>query len=814
MTTTANQPATTDVTMVNLTIDGLKVSVPQGTLVIRAAETVGIQIPRFCDHPLLDPIGACRQCLVEIEMGGRPMPKPQAACTIEVAEGMVVRTQLTSEVAERAQEGIMELLLINHPLDCPVCDKGGECPLQNQAMSSGRPESRFIDVKRTYPKPINISTQILLDRERCVLCARCTRFSQQIAGDPFIELFDRGALEQVAIYEDEPFQSYFSGNTVQICPVGALTSADYRFRSRPFDLQSTPSTCEHCASGCAIRTDWRRGKTMRRLAGNDPEVNQEWTCDKGRFAFAYAQDNSRILEPMIRDEDGNLVTTSWPEALEVAAKGLRAARDAGGVGVLPGGRLTLEDAYAYSKFARVALGTNDIDSRARAHSDEELEFLATHVAAVGPADGAVTYADLDRATSVVLVGFDPEEESPIIFTRLRRAVRQGELAVYSVAPYATWGLQKLGGKLIATQPGAEASVLGAIADRTAGGFGKEIADGLGAGCIVLAGERLAEMPGALRGVAALGAAGARIAWVPRRAGERSGIDAGTLPSLLPGGRLVADVGARAELETVWGTSIPGEVGRDLTGILQATRDGEIAGLLFGGVDATDLPDPQLALEAMRNSKFVVSIEQRPSSVTEWADVVLPIAPVVEKSGSFISWEGRRRKFDLTIHSTGALPDSRVLHSLADEMDVNLGLPVPDAVVAEIERLGTTDQRPTAEPATHASPPPAPQAGSAILASWHQLLDDGTLQEGEQYLAGTQRAPVVRLSPATAQEVGVVDGELVTVSSPHGAISLPLIVTEMTDRVAWVPMKSPGSWLRRDLQVPVGSVVQISAGGAK
>ena len=234
---TVTSPSTADAVptdLVTLTIDGFEVAVPKGTLVIRAAELLGIQIPRFCDHPLLDPVGACRQCIVEVE-GQR---KPLASCTTTVTEGMVVKTQLTSPVAKKAQEGTLELLLINHPLDCPVCDKGGECPLQNQTMSNGNAESRFHDVKRTYPKPIAISSQVLLDRERCVLCARCTRFSQQVAGDPFIELFERGALQQVAIYSDQPFESYFSGNTVQICPVGALTGAAYRFRARPFDLVS------------------------------------------------------------------------------------------------------------------------------------------------------------------------------------------------------------------------------------------------------------------------------------------------------------------------------------------------------------------------------------------------------------------------------------------------------------------------------------------------------------------------------------------------------------------------------------------------
>src|ERR1044072_8814780 len=270
-------------------------------------------------------------------------------------------------------------------------------------MRNGATESRFRDVKRTDPKPLKISSQVLLDRERCVLCARCTRFSQQIAGDPFIELFERGALEQVAIYEDEPFESYFSGNTVQICPVGALTGAQYRFRARPFDLMSTPSVCEHCASGCSQRTDWRPGKVPRRLAGDDPEVNEEWNCDKGRWAFQYATAQDRLTTPLVR-EDGVLVPTSWAEALSIAAAGLAAAK--GATGVLVGGRSTVEDAYAYAKLARVALGTNDIDFRAHPHAAEDASFLAAHVAGRGL---GVTYADLEKASSVLLVGLEPED---------------------------------------------------------------------------------------------------------------------------------------------------------------------------------------------------------------------------------------------------------------------------------------------------------------------------------------------------------------------------------------------------------------------
>jgi len=300
---------------VTLTIDGIEVTAPKGALLIRVAEQMGIAIPRFCDHPLLEPAGACRQCLVEVE-GQR---KPVASCTQTVADGMVVKTQLSSPIAKKAQEGIMELLLINHPLDCPMCDKGGECPLQNQAMSSGRADSRFREDKREYPKPVNISTQVLLDRERCVLCQRCTRFSEEIAGDKFIDLMERSAAEQIGIDPEQPFNSYFSGNTVQICPVGALTGAAYRFRARPYDLVSTPSICEHCASGCRQRTDSRRAQVTRRLAGNDPEVNEEWNCDKGRWAFTYATEPDRLITPLVRNESGVLAPASWPEALGAAA---------------------------------------------------------------------------------------------------------------------------------------------------------------------------------------------------------------------------------------------------------------------------------------------------------------------------------------------------------------------------------------------------------------------------------------------------------------------------------------------------------------
>ena len=784
--------------LVTLTIDGFEVRVPEGTLLIRAAELLGIQVPRFCDHPLLDPVGACRQCLVEIvdDGRGRGMPKPQASCTTTVMPGMVVKTQLTSPVADKAQQGIMEFLLINHPLDCPVCDKGGECPLQNQAMSNGRGESRYEGKKRTYPKPISISSQVLLDRERCVLCARCTRFSTEIAGDPFIEMLERGALQQVGIYESEPFESYFSGNTIQICPVGALTSAAYRFRARPFDLVSVPSVAEHDSSGAAIRVDHRRNTVMRRLAGDDPEVNEEWISDKDRFAFRYANLDDRLTHPLVRDEQtSELIPTSWPDALNVAAEGLRAARAERGVGVLTGGRLTLEDAYAYSKFARLVLRTNDIDFRARVHSDEEATFLA----AVVGARMEVTYADLERAPAVLLAGLEAEEEAPTIFLRLRKAVRKNRTAVASIAPFASRGLQKLSGRLIPAVPGTEAE---ALASDEVAALVRE------PGAIILAGERLAGTPGALSAVAALAAGtGARLAWVPRRAGDRGAVEAGVLPILLPGGRLVENPEARIDVSAVWEVDhLPPLPGRDTAGMVRALNDGQLSGVMVAGVELADLPDPAAARDALRAARFVVSVEVLRSEVTESADVVFPVAPVVEKAGTFINWEGRERPFPVVLESSNALTDARVLTHLAAELNVDLGLATIESVRAELAELGAWDGERPAPPAARPAKQQQPGAGEVRLATWRLLLDDGRLQAGEPHLAGTARRPVARLSAATAAAAGV-DSE-VTVATGHGAISLPVEITDMPDGVVWVPQYSPGSHVHDMLRAVAGDVVAL------
>ncbi|HVF18973.1 MAG TPA: NADH-quinone oxidoreductase subunit G [Mycobacteriales bacterium] len=790
---------------VTVTIDGVEITVPAGTLVIRAAEQVGVHVPRFCDHPLLDPVGACRQCLVEVE-GQR---KPLTACTTTCTDGMVVRTQMTSEVARKSQEGTLELLLINHPLDCPVCDKGGECPLQNQTLSNGPGESRYVDTKRTYPKPLAISTQVLLDRERCVLCARCTRFSQQIAGDPFIELFERGALEQVAIYADEPFESYFSGNTVQICPVGALTGAAYRFRARPFDLVSSATACEHCASGCAMRVDSRRNTVLRRLAGVDPAVNDEWNCDKGRWAFTYATEPDRLTTPLVRD-GGELRPASWAEALERAAGGLRAARSAA---VLTGGRLTVEDAYAYAKFARVALGTNHVDFRTRGGSAEEDAFLAT-IAGTGL---ATTYADLDDAPTVLLAGLEPEDESPIVFLRLRKAARSGSTKVYSLTSVATPSLRKLWATPILVAPGEEAVALSSITAGD-GATSADVLTGLRTtGSVILVGERLGDSPGALAAVVALASAtGARLAWVPRRAGDRGALDAGAHPALLPGGRPVSDDAARAEVESVWGVSLPTEPGFNAVDALAAAGDGRLDALLVGGVDPYDLPDPAAALAALDSARLLVALDLRSSAVAERAHVVLPVLPVAEKDGSFVDWEGRARSFDVTLRPSGqGMPDHRVLDLLAREMGLDLGVRDTAGARAELARLGSwSGGRPAVTAPERTAAAAAEEGtvaeGTVVLATWPLLLDQGRMQDGEPFLAGTARSARALVSATTAKEHGLVPGTDVTVTGERGSVTVPWSVADMPDHVVWLPTNSAGCAVRRDLGAGAGALVTFAA----
>ena len=846
--------------LVKVTIDDVELDVPAGTLVIRAAEQAGIRIPRFCDHPLLEPVAACRQCLVEVGMPDRNtgelrfMPKPQPSCAQTVTPGMVVKTQHTSEVARRAQEGVMEFLLINHPLDCPICDKGGECPLQNQAMSEGRESSRFIDAKRTYRKPLKLTSQILLDRERCILCQRCVRFGKEIAGDPFLDLQGRGGGtaptehhhfmgEQVGSFDTavldyfnpnaindaragisgpygregivgsfnegdlapndrdvsgRAFASYFSGNIIQICPVGALTSNDYRFRARPFDLVSTASVTEHDASGSAIRVDIRRGEVLRRLAGNDPEVNEEWITDKDRFAFKWSG-VQRLNTPFVR-ENGQLVPTSWSDALDRVHRAL-AGLSGDQVGFLPGGRLSFEDAWAWSKFARSVVGSDSIDMRSRSHSEEERSFLAAHVAGSGL---GVTYSQLESAGQVLLVGLEPEDECGAIFLRMRKATRKGKLRVASLAPMTSRGLAKLSGELLRCAPGTEVEVAAEIRE---GGEFADLASRLDGG-VILVGERASRTPGLLSEVVRLAErTRCRIQWVPRRAGERGGVEAGLLPGLLPFGRPLASQEARESL--AWG-EIPAQRGLDATQMLEAAADGRLKALVVGGVDLRDFDDPAAARKALDQVDFLVSLEVRRSEVTDRADVILPVAPPLEKNGTFINWEGRLRPFGQAIASRSQT-DRLVFDALASEFGVDLGLHDLVGLYDQVNPLMQWNgQREEFLPATASELVEVGQ-GEALLATHKPMLDAGRLQDGASMLAGSARRPVVFASRATVAGLGIDEGEELTLSTQRGSITLPLQFADLPDGVVWVPECSQGSIVHESLG-NFGSSVTLSAKG--
>jgi NADH-quinone oxidoreductase subunit G len=600
--------------------------------------------------------------------------------------------------------------------------------------------------------------------------------------------------------------------------------------------------CEHCASGCSLRTDVRRSTVLRRLAWEDPAVNSDWNCDKGRFAFPYLSAD-RLETPLVR-VDGELVEGAWPEAVRRAADALAESGDR--TAVLLGGKLTLEDSYAYAKFARAVLGTDSIDFRIRRSSAAEADFLRSVISGSGL---GVTYADLDAAPTVLLVGLEPEEESPILFLRLRAATQRGNLKVLTVAPFASPGSAKLAAHVLAAAPGQEAGVLRTLAAGD-GDAGVAMAAG---GAIILVGERAAESPGALAAAVALaGSTGARLAWVPRRAGDRGALEAGALPGLLPWGRPLSDPVARAQVAAAWGVDVdvlPADTGLDLLGVVDAleadlarTRTAEaaeaaesaesddadapepdpdpevprprIGAVILAGVDAGDTPDPEAFLAALATAPFVLALETRPTAVTARADVVLPVGVITEKSGTLLDWEGRARPFGQVMRDSTAITDARALSLVARAMGRPLGSIEVADLRAEIAGMGRWQgPRPEVPQADEPAPPP-PGAGQVALASWRHLLDEGVLQQGEPALAGTARPALARMSATTAANHGLGDGQPVTVTSAHGAITLPVAVTEMVDGVVWVPGNSMGSTVNATLRVGPGAAVALSAGGAQ
>jgi len=670
---------------ITFTLNGQTVEAEKGELVIAAAERAGVYIPHFCYHPRMKPVGMCRMCIVDIDAGRGPALQP--SCMIEVAPDMVVDTE--SPATKKAQDGILEFLLLNHPLDCPVCDKGGECPLQDQTIAYGPGESRFVEEKRHHAKPIPISENVYLDRERCILCDRCTRFAKEVAGDPLIHFTERGSRTEIATFPDDPFSSYFSGNTVQICPVGALTARPYRFKARPWDLVETESTCTSCSVGCRVSIHTSRDRVLRYQGQDVDPVNWGWLCDKGRFDFEAVNSEERLGAPLVRGSGGELAEASWNEALKAAAGHLRSALDAGGPGsiaVIGGARLTNESAYAWAKLAKGVLGTDHVDAQ-----------LADGL----PADAVLGLprATIDEACAkggtVLLLAPDLKEELPVLHLRLRHAAVSDGVTIIEVSPKAT-GLTAHAAESLRHQPGDAAAVVRALLSGGAVPAGVD-ADAVarargalagGALTVVLGRPSLAESPaGVVEAAAAVADARpeARFLSALRRANVHGALDLGLAPGVLPG-RVTLDAG-RDWYTHHWG-AVPATAGLDTAGILAAAADGRIRCLVLLGADPLgDVPDADLARRGLEGAGSIISVDLFRTASNEHADVVLAAAGYAEVDGTTTNLEGRVSRVTQRVTPPGtARADWMIAAELALRLDADLGLESPADIWDEIAEV--------------------------------------------------------------------------------------------------------------------------------
>ena len=666
---------------VTITVDGRAVEVPKGELLIKAAQEHGTYIPRFCWHERMKPVGMCRMCLVEIE-GVRGLPP---ACTTPVADGMVVTTQ--SPAVKSAQDGVLELLLINHPLDCPVCDRGGECPLQDTTLAFGPGESRFTEEKRHWEKPIPISDLVLLDRERCIQCARCTRFADEIAGDPLITFGERGGHTEIETFPGEPFASYFSGNVVQICPVGALTSKPYRFKARPWDLAAAETSCTGCAVQCRGALESSSNRLVRLLGVDSEPVNHGWLCDKGRYGYEAVHHESRVVHPMVR-RNGALVECSWPEALNAAAEALRdvlAADGAGQIGVLGGARGTNEDAYVWARFAKGVLRTDNVDAQLGDGLPADVALGLPHA----------TIADLDRARGIVVLGVDPKEELPVLYLRARRAAVELGVPLIDIAPTAT-GLTPYAAASIRYAPGEQGAVVADLAGALGGAAGgtddvtaavAALADREGDLVVIVGRGNLAESPDAtVAAISALaGVDRTRFLVALRRGNVRGALDLGLAPGFLPGRVALED--GRDWFEDAWG-AVPGETGLDALGILRAAADGRIGALVLLGADPHgDCPDRALAAAGVTGARFVIAVDTFLTESSSRADVFLPVTTWGEQDGTVTNIEGRVQRVARKVSPDGtAMPDWRIAAELALRLREDFDLATPEEVQDEIARV--------------------------------------------------------------------------------------------------------------------------------
>ncbi|MDH3518577.1 MAG: NADH-quinone oxidoreductase subunit NuoG, partial [Acidimicrobiia bacterium] len=734
----------------------------------------------------MNPVGMCRMCLVEVEGPRGMMLVP--SCTQPVTHGMKVHTQ--SDTVKKAQEGVLEFLLANHPLDCPVCDKGGECPLQDQTMAHGPGESRFVEEKRHYEKPIPISDLVMLDRERCILCARCTRFSDEISGDPLIEFRDRGNATQVNTFPNEPFASYFSGNTVQICPVGALTATPYRFRARPWDLQAVGSTCTVCSAGDSITVQSSQNQVLRYLGVDNDATNHGWLSDKCRFAFEYLHSEDRLTVPLVRGTDGELAEADWATALGVVAHKLNTIIEehgGGAVAGLGGARGTNEDAYAFSKFMRVAVGSNHMDCQMDDGLDPQ--FLAALA-------GKGTIADLESARTILVWGADLKEEYPTLYLRVRRAAQELGATLIVVHPRAT-GLDDRATHVVRYRPGQGAEVLRSLV----AGEGDHAAGraSLNHGPVVaLVGRTgLTESPLLAEAVAAFvrDLPDAKVLPLARRGNVFGALDMGVAPTLLPGRAPTSGTGC-ANLAENWG-ALPAGTGRDCAGILSGLKDGTIKGLVLVGADpVADVPDGDLAERALDAAQFTVAIDMFLTESSSRADVVLPALGFTEKEGTVTNLEGRVQKVNKVVPGAGqSRPDWSILDDLAARMGRPIDLASAESIAKEIAHVAPAYEEVTWDlvtwdhpdgaivPVAHERSPieyvpvgsaaPSAQQHPMVLHVARTMYDAGVMCAHGPSLHSLAPGARAHLAASDAQRLGVVDGSVVRVSS--GAVSADLAV---------------------------------------
>ncbi|HJU80420.1 MAG TPA: NADH-quinone oxidoreductase subunit NuoG [Acidimicrobiia bacterium] len=767
--------------MVIVTVDGQDFEAPKGQMLIKAAQDHGTYIPRFCWHSRMRPVGMCRMCLVEMET-----PKGRVlitACTNPVADGMVIDTK--SDVAKKAQEGVLEFLLINHPLDCPVCDRGGECPLQDHTIAYGPGESRFVEEKRHFEKPIKISDLVYLDRERCILCARCTRFSDEVSGDPLIEFLDRGNFTQINTFPDQAFASYFSGNTVQICPVGALTSKAYRFRARPWDLVSIESTCPHCTTGDRITVQASQNEVVRFLGVDAEATNWSWLSDKCRFGFEFIGSPDRLTAPMIRQEDGSFSEASWTEALELVASRLTEIREAGkALAVLGGARGTNEDAYALAKFAREVLSTTNIDCQL----DDGLDphFLAA------TADRALI-ADLDTAKTILVWAPDLKEEHPTLYLRVRHAVQERGARLVLVHPWRN-GLDDRATHKLTYRPGSGAALLTRLQSEEG-----EVASILSEGPLVaLLGRTGYGEDGRLsEAVAAhVRSLGGKILPLARRSNVYGALDMGMAPTLVPG-RVQAP-----------------SPGKNAAQILEGMAEGAILGCLLVGADPVrDFPNGELARQALEKARFVVAFDQFLTDSSRLADVVLPVEGFAEKEGTVTNLEGRVQKVNRVVPGPGqSRPDWSILDDLSDRMGRSINLVSAEAIAKEIaseapayvgitwdlldsQKDGVVVPLPEAtQPLVYlpADTPGKSFSGELVLHYARTMFDDGVLMRHGPSLEHLAPGAAVYLNFEDARRLGLNDGDQADIKTSQGSARLTVRVDpRLSHGVVYVPFNQPG-----------------------